>query len=85
MATKSYLRLTPVDFEISRSEAFSAAMPVKAGVIVRWEIANVSGIVMSQVINLPSVCIHLNAYCAIICAQAPWFDYEGIWAFRGTQ
>ena len=38
MATKSYLCLTPVYFEILRSEASSAAAPLTAEVLGRWEL-----------------------------------------------
>ena len=53
MATKSYLCLTPAYFEILRSEASSAAAPLTADVLGRWELARVSGIVTSQVMDLP--------------------------------
>ena len=53
MATKSYLCLTPVYFEIFRSEASSAEAPLTADVTDKCDIANVSGIVTSQVIDLP--------------------------------
>ena len=53
MATKSYLCLTPVYFEILRSEASSAAAPLTADVLGRWELARVSGIVTSQVMDFP--------------------------------
>ena len=53
MATKSYLCLTPVYFEILQSEASSAATPLTADVLGRWELARVSGIVTSQGIDLP--------------------------------
>ena len=53
MATKSYLCLTSVYFEILRSEASSEAAPLTADVLGRWELARVSEIVTSQVIDLP--------------------------------
>ena len=40
-------------FEILRSEASLAAAPLTADVLARWELARVSGIVTSQVIDLP--------------------------------
>ena len=51
-ATKSYLCLTPVYLEILRIEASSAAAPLTADVLGRWELARVSGIATSQVIDL---------------------------------
>ena len=39
MAVKSFLCLTPVFFEILRSEAFSKVAPLIADVLGRWELA----------------------------------------------
>ena len=61
MAMKSYLYLTRVYFELFRSEASSAVVPLTTGMC---EIANVSGIVMSQIYHIvaESAGIRLHAY-----------------------
>ena len=53
MATKSYLCLTPVYFAIFRSEASSAAAPLTQDVFGKCDCARVSGMVTSQVMDLP--------------------------------
>ena len=84
--TKSYLCLTPVYSDIFRSEASSAAAPLTADVLGRREWARVSGIVTSQVIDLPrchGISVQPSTRLSLPSRVKPLGSFcEGICAFR---